>query len=69
MCYHNDMRVVLDTNIIVGAMLRDDGSTRAVLRMCLQGHLQPLIGLALFSEMEDILSCVQLFLTQQAHSW
>ena len=63
------MRFVLDTNIIVGAMLRDDGSMRAVLRMCLQGHLQPLIGLALFSEMEDILSRVQLFSTQQAHSW
>ena len=60
-CYHTDMLVVLDTNIIVGAMLRDDGSTRAVLRMCLQGHLKPLIGLALFSEMEDILSRVQLF--------
>ena len=55
------MRVVLDTNIIFGAMLRDGGSTRAVFRMCLQGHLQPLIGLALFSEMEDILSRVQLF--------
>ena len=55
------MRVVLVTNIIVGAMLRDGGSTRAVFRMCLQGHLQPLIGLALFSEMEDILSRGQLF--------
>ena len=61
MCYHADTRVVLDTNIIFGAMLRDGGSTRAVFRMCLQGHLQPLIGLALFSEMEDILSRVQLF--------
>ena len=42
-------------------MLRDGGSTRAVFRTCLQGHLQPLIGLALFSEMEDKLSRVQLF--------
>ena len=55
------MRVVLDTNVIVGAMLQDGGSTRAVFRMCLQGQLKPLIGLALFSEMEDILSRVQLF--------
>lgn len=50
------MRVVLDTNIIVGAMLRDGGGARAVLRLCLQGQLQPLIGVALFAEMEDVLS-------------
>ena len=42
-------------------MLRDGGSRSRVLRMCLQGHLKPLIGLALFSEMEDVLSRVQLF--------
>ena len=42
-------------------MLRDGGSRRRVLRMCLQDHLKPLIGLALFSEMEDILYRVQLF--------
>ena len=50
------MQVVLDTNIIVGAMLRDGGAARAVLRLCLQGQVQPVIGLALFAEMEDVLS-------------
>lgn len=50
------MRVVLDTNIIVGAMLREGGAARAVLRLCLQGDIQPIIGMALFAEMEDVLS-------------
>lgn len=49
------MRVVLDTNIIVGAMLRDGGAARAVLRLCLQGEVQPIVGVALFAEMEDVL--------------
>jgi putative PIN family toxin of toxin-antitoxin system len=55
------MRVVLDTNIIVGAMLREGGATRAVLRLCLQGDVRPVIGVALFAEMEDVLSRQDLF--------
>ncbi|MBF9045909.1 putative toxin-antitoxin system toxin component, PIN family [Rhodobacterales bacterium LSUCC0031] len=55
------MRVVLDTNIIVGAMLRDGGAARAVLRLCLQAEVQPIIGVALFAEMEDVLSRADLF--------
>lgn len=55
------MQVVLDTNIIVGAMLRDGGASRAVLRLCLQGEVQPIIGVALFAEMEDVLSREDLF--------
>ena len=61
MCYQEYMQVVLDTNIIVGAMLRDGGASRAVLRLCLQGEVQPLIGVALFAEMEDVLSREELF--------
>lgn len=57
------MRVVLDTNIIVGAMLREGGAARAVLRLCLQGEAQPMIGVALFAEMEDVLSRDDLFRT------
>ena len=55
------MRVVLDTNIIVGAMLREGGAARAILRLCLQSEIQPLIGVALFAEMEDVLSRENLF--------
>lgn len=55
------MRVVLDTNIVVGAMLRDGGAARAVLRLCLRGEVQPIVGVALFAEMEDVLSREHLF--------
>jgi putative PIN family toxin of toxin-antitoxin system len=59
------MRVVLDTNIIVGAMLREGGASRAVLRLCLEKHAQPVIGVALFSEMEDVLAREDLFQASQ----
>jgi putative PIN family toxin of toxin-antitoxin system len=55
------MRVVLDTNIIVGAMLREGGAARAVLRLCLQDEVRPIIGVALFAEMEDVLSRKDIF--------
>lgn len=49
-------RVVVDTNVFVGAMLNTkSGSNREVLRRCLQGKIQPLIGAALFHEYEDLL--------------
>lgn len=50
------MRVVLDTNIIVGAMLKGGGASRAILRLCLEGQVIPLVGVALFAEMEDVLA-------------
>ena len=59
------MRSVLDTNIIVGAMLREGGAARAVLRLCLQGEVQPIIGVALFAEIEDVLSRESLFRKSQ----
>jgi putative PIN family toxin of toxin-antitoxin system len=59
------MRIVVDTNIIVGALLRDGGAARAVLRLCLQGEVQPLIGVALFAEIEDALSRDHLFRTSK----
>ena len=55
------MRVVLDTNIIVGAMLSDGGASREILRLCLEQNITPLVGTALFTEMEDVLSRKDLF--------
>lgn len=55
------MKVVIDTNILVGALLRDGGTCRAVVRLCLEGKLQPLVGVALFAELEDVLSRSSLF--------
>ena len=55
------MRIVLDTNILVGALLRNGGASREILRLCLEQHITPLIGTALFTEMEDVLSRPDLF--------
>ena len=48
--------VVLDTNVLVAALLRGGGTGRAVLRACLRGRYQPVLGPALLAEYEDVLS-------------
>lgn len=53
--------VVLDTNIVVAALLRSGGSARAVLRSCLNGQYQPVLGPALLAEYEDVLGRTELF--------
>lgn len=49
------IRVVVDTNVFVAAILSPAGENRMVLRACLQGHVQPLMGAALFHEYEDLM--------------
>jgi putative PIN family toxin of toxin-antitoxin system len=53
--------MVLDTNVLVGALLRGGGSARAVVRACLQGHYHPVIGPALLAEYEDVMGRAALF--------
>lgn len=52
---------MLDTNVLVAALLRGGGSARAVLRACLRGQYQPVLGPALLAEYEDILGRAELF--------
>lgn len=47
--------MVIDTHVLVGALLRGGGASRRVLRACLNGAYEPLMGAALFSEYEDVL--------------
>ncbi|MCT7979846.1 MULTISPECIES: putative toxin-antitoxin system toxin component, PIN family [Laspinema] len=49
-------KLVIDTNVFVSALISPDGVSRAVLRACLQGKYQPLMGTALFLEYESILA-------------
>ena len=49
-------RVVIDTNVFTAALLSAAGANRRVLRACLSGGAQPLMGAALFSEYEDLLA-------------
>ncbi len=49
-------RIVVETNVLVSAILSPDGAAWEVLRRCPSGETRPLIGNALFPEYEDVLS-------------
>lgn len=58
------MRIVLDTNILVSALLVGSSAgtaPRRVLRLCLEGGAVPLMGAALYAEYEDVLGRDELF--------
>ena len=46
----------MDTNVIVSAIISATGSNRSVLRHCLEGKAEPILGEALFLEYEDLMS-------------
>jgi putative PIN family toxin of toxin-antitoxin system len=48
------MRVVVDTNVYISALTSPTGSNRKVLRACLSGKVQPLMGISLFHEYESL---------------
>ena len=54
------MRVVIDTNVFVGACM-GVGASNAVVRACLEHRLVPLMGVALLTEFETTLSRDELF--------
>jgi len=53
-------RVVIDTNIFVGACL-GQGTSHRVVAACLRGECLPLMSAALFAEYEDVLGRAELF--------
>ena len=46
--------IVVDTSVLISAMIGPRGPGREVLRRCLQGKYAPLISNALFLEFEDV---------------
>ena len=56
------MRVVIDTNIFVGACM-GVGASRAIIEACLRKQLTPLMGTALLAEYEDVLGRTPLFVS------
>jgi putative PIN family toxin of toxin-antitoxin system len=55
-------RIIVDTSVLVAALLRGGaGASRQVLRHCLEGHSQALVGEKLFCEYESLLSRAELF--------
>ncbi|MGH8507850.1 MAG: putative toxin-antitoxin system toxin component, PIN family [Gammaproteobacteria bacterium] len=53
--------IVVDTSIFVAALLGPAGASREVLRRCLRGSYQPLMGAALMNEYDAVLSRAALF--------
>lgn len=53
--------IVIDTNILVAALQKEGNSARRILRLCLLGEYQAIIGAALFAEYEDVLGRDALF--------
>lgn len=54
------MVVLIDTNVFVGACM-GVGASAEVVRLCLEGPLQPVMGSALMFEYEDVLGREALF--------
>jgi len=56
-CYHLDMavKIVIDTSVFVSALIGSRGASRELVRRCLNGDYQPLMGNALFSEYESVI--------------
>ena len=52
---------MLDTNVLVTAMLGPSGAAREVLRRCLLREYEPLMGTALYNEYESVLTRKRLF--------
>lgn len=54
--------VVVDTSVLIAALLRaGDGPSRKVLRLCLEGRLQPILGEKLLLEFESVMARGPLF--------
>ena len=47
-------RIVVDTSVIISALIGKKGSNREILRRCLQGNYKPLMSNTLFLEYEDV---------------
>ena len=61
MRYHSGMNIVVDTGILISALLGSEGASREVIRRCLQGYYYPAMWVALFAEYEAVLGRDTLF--------
>ncbi len=46
---------MVDTSVFISALIISKGSSRELIRRCLKGEYQPLMGNALFSEYESVI--------------
>lgn len=50
------VKIVVDTNVFIGALISENGANRELIRRCLKQQYQPLMGNALFSEYESVMN-------------
>jgi putative PIN family toxin of toxin-antitoxin system len=50
------IRIVIDTSVLISALISSQGASRELLRQCLLSKYQPLMGNALFSEYEQVIN-------------
>ena len=50
-----EIKIVVDTSVFVSALIGSQGPSRELIRRCLQGNYQPLMGNVLFSEYESVI--------------
>lgn len=55
------MKLIVDTNVFIAALISDTGASREVLRRCLSRRYQPFMSLVLFAEYRDVMSRDDLF--------
>lgn len=55
------LKVVIDTNVFVSALLSADGPSRAILRLAFNGTIKPIFSNALFAEYESLLGRAELW--------
>ena len=48
--------IVIDTSVVISALIGPKGPSREILRKCFEGNYNPLISNALFQEYEDVSS-------------
>ncbi|BAZ10559.1 hypothetical protein NIES4071_23820 [Calothrix sp. NIES-4071] len=49
------IKIVVDTSVLISALISSTGSSRELIRRCLKGEYQPLMGNALFTEYESVI--------------
>jgi len=60
------IRVVLDTNVVVSALLRPDGPPAAVLLLILSGRVQSCVSPPILAEYQEVLRRPRFKLSQEA---
>lgn len=51
------IKIVVDTNIFIGVLIgQSESASRELVRQCLKGKYQPLMGNALFAEYQDVVN-------------